>query len=95
MIKSQESSNTKPPISIGTQINIQNLNIDLTQTSTEEDQCRVEKSPQSEAEGLFLGTSALDYEKLSNIVQNFYGTADKKIEAKKRKNSPMLIKFFE
>ena len=93
MLQSQPQPPSKPPISIGTQINIQNLNIDLSQKSGDEEQCRAKNEP----EGLFLGTDhSVDYEKLSNIVQNFYGGQDKSEEkTTHRKNSPMLIKFFE
>ena len=104
---------TKPsqPINIGTQINIQNLNIDLRSQNQKSDleeevqQCRIsEEKDEREAGGLFLGTSqdVLDYEKLSNIVQNFYGGQQDKIKdeqqktlQQRKKNSPMLIKFFE
>ena len=105
---------TKPsqPINIGTQINIQNLNIDLRSQNQKSDleeevqQCRIsEEKDEREAGGLFLGTSqdVLDYEKLSNIVQNFYGGQQDKIKdeqdqqksLQRKKNSPMLIKFFE
>ena len=88
-----------PPVSIGTQINIQNLNIDMgAKMESEEQQCGVED--REAPSGLFLGNGhdiVLDYEKLSNIVQNFYEGADKSADAekKRKKNSPMLIKFFE
>ena len=65
----------------------------------------MEEKDEREAGGLFLGTSqdVLDYEKLSNIVQNFYGGQQDKIKdeqdqqksLQRKKNSPMLIKFFE
>ena len=108
---SQPLPKPSQPISIGTQINIQNLNIDLRndqKSDLEEEevqQCRIsEEKDDFGTSGLFLGTreDVLDYEKLSNIVQNFYGGQQDKIKdeqqktlQQRKKNSPMLIKFFE
>ena len=108
---SQPLPKPSQPISIGTQINIQNLNIDLRndqKSDLEEEevqQCRIsEEKDDLGTSGLFLGTreDVLDYEKLSNIVQNFYGGQQDKIKdeqqktlQQRKKNSPMLIKFFE
>ncbi len=86
--------------SIGTQINIENLNIDMSQKGNmghEDGQCLVydnEKKRENE-QGLVLGSGDVDHDLLANVIKNFFGDVDRRKYKGKHKNSPMVIKFYE
>lgn len=90
----EKSIEQKVSPTIGTQININNLNIGspsspMPRSLQDHQHCHDEPSN----EGLFLGTRGqVDLQVLKNIIDNFY-VKNRKIPGKKLKNSPMLIKF--
>ncbi len=85
---------------IGTQINIQNMNVDMKKMSREtEHELDAEKCLVRSNQGLLLGSGQHDIteEALTNVVRNFYfgGTSDRRKYASKSKNSPMVIKLVD
>ena len=83
MKKNEEPSSQVPYI--GTQINIQNMNVDMSRKSLEdEEHCHDDDFSSA---GLLLGSHGkVDAETLLNVLQEIMRDG-------KHKNSPMLIKF--
>ena len=87
-------SGVTPATSIGTQININSLNIDMSSKKLDEDsQCLV-LDREIKEHGLVLGSGQVDKDLLSKVVKNFF-KADRRKYKGKHKNSPMVIKFYD
>ena len=88
--------NTLVP-SIGTQINIENLNIDMSSKKAEEEgQCLIIDPGEIKEQGLVLGSGHVNSDLLSKVVKNFFSkTTDRRKYKGKHKNSPMVIKFYD
>ena len=93
---SNQVGNTPTASSIGTQININSLNIDMSSKTVDEDsQCLVIDREVKE-KGLVLGSGQVNNDLLTKVVKNFFReTTDRRKYKGKHKNSPMVIKFYD
>ena len=94
MQKPMQAPIIPPAPSIGTQININNLNIDLGSKKSDDQQCLVIEPDELE-ESELSEHGNMPKNVLSKIVKNFFGEMDRRKYKGKYKNSPMVIKLFE
>lgn len=96
-MKPKEINNDKhlAPATIGTQININNLNINLPISKNEEQCLQNTEMKDDTNQGLVLGSGDVDYEVLANVLKNFFGQVDRRKYKGKHRNSPMVIKFHD